>query len=130
VNVCPRCKRYYPCICGRVVRAAVAAAATVVLLAGCGTPGPEGTVTGKEHDEARTTWRTEPKTRQQCTTKSRRVGKTTSTYEDCRTVTDGTRQVADHRPECWELELDSGDEVCVSADVWNTTAIGDEYPAR
>lgn len=131
MNVCPRCKRYYPCICGRAFRAAVAAVTAVLLLAGCGaSAGPSGTVTGKEHDPAKTTWRTELKTKQQCTTRTRRVGKTTSTYQDCRTVPDGTRRVADYRPECWELELDSGDEVCVSEDLWNATAIGDEYPAR
>ncbi|MEU3899784.1 hypothetical protein [Streptomyces sp. NPDC045251] len=130
-TVCPRCKRYYPCICPGAARAVVAAVAAVALLAGCGGPaGPQGTVTGKEHDDARTTWRTEPKTKQQCTTRTRRVGKSTTTYRDCRTVPDGTRRVHDFHPECWELHLDSGEEVCVSEDVWNATAIGDEYPAR
>lgn len=131
IPVCHRCHRVR-CICtSRAVTAVVAALAAVALLAGCGgSTGPQGTVTGKEHDDARTTWRTEPKTKQECTTKTRRVGKSTTTYRDCRAVPDGTRRVYDFHPECWELELDSGDEVCVSEDVWNATAIGDEYPAR
>ncbi|MGW6292440.1 hypothetical protein [Streptomyces sp. NPDC055058] len=132
-SVCPSCLRYYPCICvlrARAVLAAVAAAAGLVL-AGCGAgAGPHGTVTGKEYEPAKTTWRTEMKFKQQCTSRTRRAGTTTSTYQDCRTVPDGTRRVADYRPECWELDLDSGDDVCVSEDVWRRTAVGDEYPGR
>ncbi|MFE6362927.1 hypothetical protein ACFVP3_23375 [Streptomyces sp. NPDC057806] len=129
--VCPFCHRVR-CICrARAATAVAAAVAAVALLAGCGSSAdPHGTVTGKEHEPSRTVWRTEPKTKQQCTTKTRRIGTTTSTYQDCRTVPDGTRQVADYKAECWELDLDSGEEVCVSKDLWHSTAIGDEYPAR
>ncbi|WND34003.1 hypothetical protein RI578_06705 [Streptomyces sp. BB1-1-1] len=131
IPVCHRCHRVR-CICqSRAVTAVIAVLAAVALLAGCGgLAGPQGTVTGKEHDDARTTWRTEPKTRQDCTLKTRRIGKSTTTYRDCRTVPDGTRRVHEVHPECWELELDTGDEVCVSEDVWNATAIGDEYGTR
>ncbi|MFD4258188.1 hypothetical protein ACFWR9_11295 [Streptomyces sp. NPDC058534] len=130
IPVCHRCHRVI-CICqSRVLTAVVAVVTAVALLAGCGGQGPQGTVTGKEHEDARTTWRTEPKTRQECTTKTRRIGKSTTTYRDCRTVPDGTRSVMDVKPECWELELDTGDEVCVSEDVWNATAVGDEYGTR
>ncbi|MET9158250.1 hypothetical protein ABZX56_11020 [Streptomyces parvulus] len=125
IPVCPGCGRAYPCICPpRAVIAIVAAAAALALLAGCGAgAGPSGTVTEKEHEDARTTWRTEPKTKQECT--SRRTS--TGTTRSCRTVPDGTRRVRDVKPECWELELDTGDEVCVDEDLWNRTAVGDEY---
>ncbi|HET6636787.1 MAG TPA: hypothetical protein VFH77_17350 [Streptomyces sp.] len=131
VAVCPRCKRV-TCICcagRRFSRARILAAAVTagLLLAGCGASGPHGTVTGKEHDPAQTHWRTVAKTKRVCTTTSRRTGKTTSRSRSCRTVPDGTRRVADHSPECWELELDTGDEVCVSEDTWRATAIGDQY---
>lgn len=130
-TVCPRCRRYYPCICTRAARAGVAAVAAVALLTGCGgATGPEGTVTGKEHEPQRTMSRTEPKTKQQCTTTTRRTSTGPTTSRSCHTVPDGTRLVTDVHPECWELELDTGDEVCTDPDEWQRTRIGDEYPAR
>jgi hypothetical protein len=107
----------------RRLAATLAALTTTVALAlvGCGATEVHGTVTSKEHDQARTEWKTEPKTKRVCTT-SRRSGKTT---QSCKTVADGTQRVAHYKPECWELELDTGQEVCVSEDTWHATAIGD-----
>jgi hypothetical protein len=100
--------------------------AAALTLTACGTnPDVHGTVTAKEHDAAHTSWRTEAKTKRVCTTSTRRTGKTTSTSRSCRSVPDGTRRVSHHEPECWELKLDSGDEVCVSAEKWTATAVGD-----
>ncbi|MFJ2004745.1 hypothetical protein [Streptomyces chartreusis] len=103
--------------------AAAAAATGFLLLASCGVTEPHGTVTEKEHEPEHRTWRTEPKTKQECTTRKTSNGTSTS----CRTVPDGTRRVLDVKPECWELELDSGDEVCVSEDTWRATSVGDFY---
>jgi hypothetical protein len=104
---------------------AVLTAVALSLTACGGDTAPHGKVTGKEHDAAVTVWRTETKTRQVCTTSSRKVGKTTKTSRSCRSAPNGTRRVPHTTPECWELELDSGDEVCVTAAKWHATDIGD-----
>lgn len=127
---CPICGAPFPCLRhgggARTVLAGVAAAG-LLLISGCGPAQPHGTVTGKEHEAAHTTWHTVPKTKRVCTRSSRRVGKSTSTSRSCRTVPDGTRRVADVKPECWELDLSTGDEVCVSEHTWRTTRVGDHY---
>ena len=106
----------------------MAALATCVLtLVSCGSSTPQGTGPGKEHEAAHTTWSTVPTKKRVCTWTTRRVGKKTSRVQSCSTVSAGTRQVAHTTPECWELELDTGDEVCVSAHTWRTTAVGDKY---
>ncbi|MFJ6730051.1 hypothetical protein ACIQPQ_34645 [Streptomyces sp. NPDC091281] len=105
----------------RAITAALIAGAGL-LAAGCTeTGGPHGTVTGKEHELARTTWRTVPKTKRVCT-KTRNRPATL-----CSTVADGTRRTLVTKPECWELDLDTGAEVCVSEDTWRDTTIGDRY---
>lgn len=107
--------------------AAAAAATCALLLASCTSDAPHGTVTEKEYEARQTIWRTVPKTKQVCSTSTRRTSSGTSTSRSCRSVPDGTRRVADVTPECWELELDSGDEVCVSEDTWRATDVGDFY---
>jgi hypothetical protein len=102
-------------------------AVALLALAACGATGPHGTVTGKEHEPSHTTWRTVPKTKRVCAKTTRRTSKGTSTSRSCRDVPDGTRRVADVKPECWELELDTGNEVCVSEHTWRTTRVGDHY---
>lgn len=99
---------------GRPVLAALAA---VLLLAACGTGPAHATVTGKEYKPPIITWHTVPITRRVCATKRR----------SCRTVTTGHRRTAVHRPACWQLELDTGAEVCVSARTWRRTHLGDHY---
>ncbi|GHA01050.1 hypothetical protein ACFOOM_12435 [Streptomyces echinoruber] len=132
VPVCPFCQRVR-CICPpRAAKAprsllAAVAAAGLLLLAGCGSSQPHGTVTGKDYEAARTTWHTVTTTKRVCTTSSRRVGKSTSTVRSCRTVPTGIRRVAGYRPACWQLELSTGDEVCVSEHTWRTTHVGDHY---
>jgi hypothetical protein len=109
----------------RLLAGVVAVAALTLATACSGSSTPHGTVTGKEHDPARTTWSTETKYRQSCTTSTSRVGKKTSTRRSCRSVPNGTRRVAHRTAECWELELDTGDEVCVSAAKWLKARVGD-----
>jgi hypothetical protein len=130
--VCHNCKRVR-CICTSTPRVhARAAAAAIValaglLLAGCGGPAqPHGTVVDKDHERAVTHWRTVPKTKRVCTT-SRRAGTKARPQRMCSQVAVGTRRVSETTPECWELELDTGDEVCVSARTWRRTDVGDPY---
>jgi hypothetical protein len=101
------------------------AALFAVLLTVTGCTTTTHTVVEKEHLPARAEWRTEHQTRQKCTTTTRRSTTGTRSDRSCRPVPDGTRQVRYQRPECWELELDSGQEVCVARDVWRRTKVGD-----
>lgn len=102
------------------------AAVCIALLAAAGcSDSVHGKVVEKEHEPARTEWRTEHKTRQKCTTTTRTTTTGTRTRRSCRQVPDGTHRVRYQRPECWELELDTGKEVCVARDVWRRTKVGD-----
>lgn len=108
--------------------ALAAALVTALLLAGCGGSDPvHGKVTEKEYDRARTTWSTETKTKRVCTTSRRRSGKRTTTSRTCHNVSTGTKRVAHRHPECWELDLDTGRDICVSEHTWRTTDVGDHY---
>lgn len=91
------------------VRPFLAALAAVLLLAACGGGHAHATVTGKEYKPPTVTWHSVPTTRQVCTKAT------------------GHRRTAVHRPGCWQLELDTGAEVCVSARTWRRTHLGDHY---
>lgn len=109
--------------------AALAAALTVaaLLLTACSGDGSatHGRVTSKDHEPAHTAWRTQKKTRQSCTTTTKRSGSKTRTVRKCRSVPASSRRVAHRTAECWELHLDTGDELCVSATKWLKTRVGD-----
>ncbi|MEV6014685.1 hypothetical protein [Streptomyces sp. NPDC051997] len=110
----------------RRLLAALAAALTLTLATACSGDGtPHGTVTGKEHNPARTTWSTETTYRKSCTTSTSRTGKKTSTHRSCRSIPNGTHRVAHRTAECWQLELDTGTEACVTAAKWLKTRVGD-----
>ncbi|MFI6248990.1 hypothetical protein [Streptomyces sp. NPDC051016] len=106
---------------------AALSAAALLALAGCGPSGPHGTVTDKEYEAAHTSRQTVPATKHVCTWTAKRSGTTTTRKRSCRDIAAGTRTVTHTRPECWELELDTGDEVCVSHHTWLTTDVGDKY---
>lgn len=87
---------------------------------------PHGTVTAKDHEPSRTTWTIGTRYRRACTTTTRRTGKKTRTVRSCRNVPNGTRRIYHHSPECWGLDLASGEHLCVSAATWLKTRVGDQ----
>ncbi|MFI0262526.1 hypothetical protein ACH4OW_26195 [Streptomyces sp. NPDC017056] len=92
--------------------------AGVVALISCGAA-PHGTVTGKEYKATGNQWTTEPQTKRSCSG--------TGAKRSCRTVGDGSRRVQRPRPECWEIELDTGDEICVSRGQWDKARVGQKW---
>ncbi|MFJ8153895.1 hypothetical protein [Streptomyces sp. NPDC094468] len=106
---------------------AALASAALLALSGCGAGSAHGTVAGKHHEPSHTTWSTVPRTKQVCTTTTRRTGGKTSRSRSCHSVSAGTRHVSHTTPECWELLLDTGADVCVSRHTWLTTSVGDKY---
>jgi hypothetical protein len=104
----------------RRLLAAVCAALTVyALVTACSsaTATPHGRVTAKDHEPSRTTWTTGTRYRHVCTTTSR--------TRSCRQVPNGTRRIIHRSPECWGLDLDTGDHVCVTAHKWLKVRVGD-----
>ena len=112
----------------RRLLAAVCAALTVAaLVTACSTATgtPHGRVTAKDHEPARTTWTTGTRYRHACTTSTRRSGKKTRTIRSCRNIPDGTRRIVHRSPECWGIDLDTGDHLCVTAHKWIKVRVGD-----
>lgn len=111
--------------------AALGAALTIAALVTACSSGhhtPHGRVIAKDHEAARTTWTTGTRYRQACTTSTRRVGKKTSRTRSCRQVPNGTRRIIHRSPECWGLDLDTGDHLCITAHKWIKVRVGDQYP--
>ncbi|MEU5595701.1 hypothetical protein [Streptomyces sp. NPDC020298] len=102
--------------------AAVCAALTVyALVTACsGSSTSHGRVLGKTYRAAQTTWTTQTRTRRVCTTTSGRRSRRT-----CSSIPAGMRRVAHRTPECWELRLDTGLTVCVTAARWSRIHVGD-----
>lgn len=96
----------------------------LLALTACGEkPSVQGTVTEKEYEKAVWQFKQEPVHTDRCTTN--RGQRTCSRHQT------GTRQV--HvltRPECYELELDSGWEGCVSRKAYEALNVGDKYDSR
>ncbi|MFD8685526.1 hypothetical protein [Streptomyces sp. NPDC059651] len=95
-----------------------------LLLAACGSDDVHGTITEKEHKRAGTTYVTKPVTKRTCST-TRSNGKS---KKSCRTVSDGTRRVAQHHDACWQIELDDDKhELCISKSKWDKVRVGDKW---
>lgn len=112
------------------MRRAVAVATLAVLaLAGCGTAEePHGQVTQKEHKLATTTWKTVPKTKRVCESKTTGSGKSKRTKQSCKTINVGTKRVPHRTPECWQIELNHDEhELCVSKEEYDAVKVGDDW---
>ncbi|GAA2107760.1 hypothetical protein [Streptomyces synnematoformans] len=110
----------------RTAAASAAAIAALALLAACGSD-LHGTVTEKEYEPAKTSWKTVPETRQECTTSTKRSGKTSRRVRSCKDIQVGTKKVRHTAPACWEIELDHDRDVCVSKQKFEATSVGDEW---
>lgn len=112
----------------RVLAALCAALTVTALTTGCShVPStPHGTVTAKDHEPARTTWTTATRYRTSCATKTRRSGKKTRTSRSCRQIPNGRKRIYHRSPECWGLDLTTGDHLCVTASKWIKTRVGDQ----
>ena len=111
----------------RVLAALCAALTTAALATACShVPStPHGTVAAKDHEPSRTTWTVGTRYRRVCSTTPRRSGKRTGTSRSCRNVPNGTRRIYHHSPECWGIDLASGEHLCVTAARWLKTRVGD-----
>lgn len=97
----------------------------VALVVACGSDPAH--VTGKGHVAGHTAYSTVTKTKRVCTTSSKRSGKKTSSKRTCSRIPVSSKRVRHWVPGCWELRLDTGGHVCVSASKWLKTDIGDRY---
>lgn len=100
--------------------AAAAASAFWGGVAGCSDEPVNGTVADKEYKPAKTQTSKVPVYKDVC---SYSRGKRT-----CRKVQSGTAtKTWTQTPECFELELTSGWEGCVSREAWENLGVGDVY---
>lgn len=82
-----------------------------------------GRVTGKTYLPGHTVWTTQTRTRHVCTTTHGRK----TTKRTCSSLPVSMRRVPHHAAACWQLELDNGNELCVTAAKWHHTRIGDVF---
>jgi hypothetical protein len=101
----------------RANRRAMVAMALIATVAGCDSAG--GRVVEKEYEPARTRVVSTPVYGTEC------AG--TGTKRKCVSKQIGTRDDRKFDPECWELDLSDGSEVCVSRQVWESVKVGDFF---
>lgn len=99
----------------------VALTGVAFVLTACSPPAVHGRVLGKAYQPAHTTWSTQTATRRVCTT----AGGRKTTRRSCSQIPTGMRRVAHHTAACWQLQLDSGRFICVTASRWQHIHVGD-----